>query len=109
MYSTESAGVRHIVQHYVYSTREGVQSWRLAKLSYEYYIFNGPITACGMLVRMDFGHAVVPCAVCVRGLPAGELTLWGLWILTRTPVAYGYSHAHNHMVMWLCACVRVVI
>ncbi len=48
-----------------------VQSWRLAKLSYEYVFFNGP-----MLVMMDFGPAVVlyntPCAVCVRGLQAGE-------------------------------------
>ncbi len=60
--------------------------------------FNGPITACGMLVRMDFGPAVVlyntPCAVCVRGLQACERTLWGLWILTT-------------ITMWFM-CVRVL-
>ncbi len=62
--------------------------------------FNGPITACGMLVRLDFGPAVVlyktPCAVCVRGLQAGERTLWCLWILTT-------------ITMWLCACVFLLM
>ncbi len=51
-------------------------SWRLAKLPYEYEFIDGPITACGMLVRMDFGPAVelynTPCVVSVR---AGERTL----------------------------------
>ncbi len=59
--------------------------------------FIGQITACGMLVRVYFGPAVVqynsPCAMCVHGLQAGERTLWGLWILTT-------------ITMWLCVCVR---